>query len=48
MSIEIFSQELRNYIGNNTKFINDQSFPTKDQLAENTKIIEDYIERAFQ
>ncbi len=45
MSVENYSQELRNYIANNTKFINDQSFQTKDQLAENTKIIEDYIER---
>ena len=45
MSIEDYSQELRNFITNNTKFINDQSFQTKEQLSENTKIIEDYIER---
>ena len=45
MSIENYSQELRNYISNNTKFINDHSFQTKEQLAENTKIIEEYIER---
>lgn len=45
MSIENYSQELRNYISNNSKFINDQSFQTKEQLAENTKIIEEYIER---
>ena len=45
MSIENYSQELRNFITNNTKFINDQSFQTKEQLSENTKIIEDYIER---
>ena len=45
MSIENYSQELRNFITNNTKFINDQSFQTKEQLSENTQIIEDYIER---
>ena len=45
MSIENYSQELRNFIASNTKFINDKSFQNKEQLSENTKIIEDYIER---
>lgn len=45
MSIENYSQELRNYISSSTKFIEDKSFQTKEQLSENTKIIEDYIER---
>lgn len=45
MSIENYSQELRNYISSKTKFIDDNSFPSKEQLAENTLIIEDYIEK---
>ena len=45
MSIENYSKELRNYISSKTKLINDNSFPSKEQLAENTLIIEDYIER---
>ena len=45
MSIEDYSKELRNYISCNTKLITDSSFQTKEQLAENNSIIEDYIER---
>ena len=43
--IENYSKELRTYISTNTKFINDASFQTKEQLSENPSIIEDYIER---
>ena len=45
MSIDNYSKELRNYISTNTKFINDNSFKSKEQLAENTIIIEKYIEK---
>ena len=45
MSIDNYSKELRNYISSGTKFIEDKSFQTKEQLSENTSIIEDYIER---
>ena len=45
MSIENYSKELRDYISSHTKLINDKSFQTKEQLAENTVIIEEYIER---
>jgi hypothetical protein len=45
MSIENYSEELRNYISLNTKFINDEKFQSKEELIENTAIIEEYIER---
>ena len=45
MSIENYSLELRNYISSSTKFIIDESFQTKEQLSQNQKIIEDFIER---
>ena len=45
MSIENYSKELRNYISSNTKLITDNSFQTKEQLAENISILEEYIER---
>ena len=45
MSIENYSEELRNFIVSNTKFITDDSFQKKDELAQNPTIIEDYIER---
>ena len=45
MSLENYSKELREYISSNTKFINDKSFQTKEELEENPSIIEDYIER---
>ena len=45
MSIDNYSQELRNYISSKTKFIDDNSFHPKEQLEENTIIIEEYIER---
>ena len=45
MSIENYPEELRNYIVNHAKFINDDYFQKKEELAENTSIIEDYIEK---
>ena len=45
MSIENYSKELRNYISSNTKLITDKSFQTKEQLTENSAIIEEYIDR---
>ena len=45
MSIENYSEELRNYIYLNTKFINDEKFQSKEELTQNTTIIEEYIER---
>ena len=45
MSIDNYSQELRNYISSKTKFIDDNYFHPKEQLEENTIIIEEYIER---
>ena len=45
MSIEDYSKELRNYISSNTKLITDKSFQTKEQLTENSAIIEEYIDR---
>ena len=45
MSVENYSLDLRNYISSSTKFINDKSFQTKDQLSKNPIIIEDFIER---
>ena len=45
MSIDNYSKELRDYISSNTKFINDDSFQTKEQLIENPIIIEEFIER---
>lgn len=45
MSIENYSEELRNFIISSTKFITDDSFQKKEELAQNPTIIEDYIER---
>ena len=45
MSLENYSQELRDYISSNTKFINDASFQTKEELLQNPEIIEEYVER---
>ena len=47
MSIENYSKELRNYISTKTKFINDESFQTKEELINNPKLIYDFIEREF-
>ena len=40
MSVENYSKELRNFISSNTKFINDDTFQTKEQLSQNSSIIE--------
>ena len=45
MSIENYSEELRNYISLNTKFINDEKFQSKEEIMQNPVIIEEYIER---
>ena len=45
MSIENYPEELRNFITKNTKFINDDSFQKKEELAQNPEIIEEYIEK---
>ena len=45
MSIENYSEELRNYISLNTKFINDEKFQSKEEIIKNPVIIEEYIER---
>ena len=45
MSIEEYSEELRYFINTHTKFINDESFQTKEELIQNPEIIEKYIER---
>ena len=45
MSIENYPEELRKYIISHTKFINDDSFQKKEELAQNPSIIEDYIEK---
>lgn len=45
MSIEDYSEELRTFINSHTKFINDDYFQKKEELVENTAIIEEYIER---
>ena len=45
MSIEDYSEELRNFINSHTKFINDDCFQKKEELVENSAIIEEYIER---
>ena len=45
MSIENYSEELRNYISLNTKFINDDNFQSKEELIQNSVIIEEYIDR---
>ena len=45
MSVDNYSKELRNYISSNTKFINDKSFQTKEELLSNPVIIEEYIEK---
>ena len=45
MSIENYSKELRNYISSNTKFINDKSFQTKEELLKDPIILENFIER---
>jgi hypothetical protein len=45
MSIDNYSKELRNYISSNTKFINDKSFQTKEELIKNPIILEEFIER---
>ena len=47
MSIEKYSLELRNYISTRTKFINDESFQTKEELMNNPQLIYDFIEREF-
>ena len=47
MSIENHSKELRNYISTRTKFINDESFQTKEELMNNPQLIYDFIEREF-
>ena len=47
MSIENYSKELRNYISTRTKFINDESFQTKEELMNNPQLIYDFIEREF-
>ena len=45
MSIEDYSEELRYFIVSNTKFINDDNFPKKEELLQNLSIIEHYIDR---
>ena len=45
MSIQNYSEELRNFISSNSIFINDESFQTREELKENPEIIEDYIEK---
>lgn len=45
MSIDNYSKELRNYISSNTKFINDKSFQSKEELVKNPIILEQFIER---
>ena len=45
MSVQDYSKELREYISLKTKFINDESFQTKEEIISNPSIIEDFIER---
>ena len=45
MSIEDYPEDLRRFINSHTKFINDDCFQKKEELIENTAIIEEYIER---
>ena len=47
MSIENYSKELRDFISTKTKFINDESFQTKEELINNPQLIDDFIEREF-
>ena len=47
MSVQDYSKELREYISLKTKFINDESFQTKEELINNPQLIENFIEREF-
>lgn len=48
MSINEYSEELRNYIRENTIFINDENFQTREEMEKDTTIIEKYIETNLQ
>ena len=45
MSIQDYSKELRDFISLKSKFINDESFQTKEEIISNPEIIENFIER---